>query len=501
MASQRRAGVAWIVGLILVAVCAFVLRRAFVQWFFVDGEAGAPPSLRQPTMGEKGLDEVDLVRVVLIDGIGLETAHDLPHLDRVCEAGLDLVVDVGFPTVSLSVQHVLWTGRTQAQSGVMFRIQRVDPPPADAIPARVQGSLAVAESHPEIVWSFGFSEAQPPLEEEAYGALDLTTPWRVGGFPAAAERAVGSKARLAFVHVLRTDEIGHLVGARSRDYRAAARWADELLWRLVKAGGDLEGRARWFVLSDHGHRPGGGHAGGEPQIRKVRACIVGGGGDRSALPSGRELHLVDIHRALLDSLGLEPAAGAMGRPLGFALANPDPGETLPRPSVGRWIAAALVLLPALALTYWGASGALMALPWWVLAAYASLLAIEGPATLSNPMVYPPTGRTMLVAAIPGIVVLAGLGTRAAMRQTVARLVAAQLALLLGLCVGALVLCGAVSGVVGLSDQPPLMPLWTAHASLFLCLCGAGALVLALVLSVVAGVERLRHATGRSHGRL
>jgi hypothetical protein len=241
MARDRRRGVAWAVGLILLALGAVVLRRAFVQSFFVDGESGAPPSLRQPAADEPGLDPVEHVRVVLIDGLGLETAHDMPNLDRVCEGGLDLVVDVGFPTVSLPVQHVLWTGRTQVQSGFMYRIPRIDPAPPEAIPARVQGSLAVAESHPEIVHSFGFSAAQPPLEEGVQEEVDLATPWRVSGFLAAAERAVRSDARLVLVHVLRLDEIGHLGGGSSRMYRAAARWADELYGTMgiAPAGGTV----------------------------------------------------------------------------------------------------------------------------------------------------------------------------------------------------------------------------------------------------------------------
>ena len=126
-------------------------------------------------------------------------------------------------------------------------------------------------------------------------------------------------------------------------------------------------------------------------------------------------------------------------------------------------------------------------------AYGSVFVLEGPATLSSPMVYPPLGRTMLLAAIPGLVVLAALAARSATRMSTGRLVAAKLALPFGLCLGALVVCGALSSALGIADEPPLLPLWTAHASLLLCLCAAGAVVLALVSLVVAGVEGLRAA--------
>ena len=45
-------------------------------------------------------------------------AERMPTLSRHCATGIDTAVDVGFPTVSLPVQHALWTGRTQQQSGV-----------------------------------------------------------------------------------------------------------------------------------------------------------------------------------------------------------------------------------------------------------------------------------------------------------------------------------------------------------------------------------------------
>ena len=97
MATEPRRKVAWAVALLVLALGAGLLRRTFVLAFFIDGEGGPPPSLSQPTGDEPGLGRVEHVRVVLIDGLSLETARGLPNMDRVCEGGLDLVVDVGFP--------------------------------------------------------------------------------------------------------------------------------------------------------------------------------------------------------------------------------------------------------------------------------------------------------------------------------------------------------------------------------------------------------------------
>src|SRR5690606_59504 len=109
-------------------------------------------------------------------------------------------------------------------------------------------------------------------------------------------------------------------------------WADDRLDELVRA--DSDASTRWVVLSDHGHRDGGGHGGSDESIRIVRACVFG-----AVPPSATRigtLHLVDLHRLLADSLALEPLPEARGRPLDEALAHPRPGATLPRPSSLRW---------------------------------------------------------------------------------------------------------------------------------------------------------------------
>src|SRR5690606_26785218 len=115
---------------------------------------------------------------------------------------------------------VLFTGRTQTQSGVMYRIPRLPTPPVDALPVRVPGSVAVAESHRDIVHSFGFSLAEPALSDS-----DIEEPgsvWRERDFAAAAAEAVKSDAPFVFIHVLRVDEAGHASGAASPAYREAA---------------------------------------------------------------------------------------------------------------------------------------------------------------------------------------------------------------------------------------------------------------------------------------
>src|SRR5580765_3438533 len=76
-----------------------------------------------------GISRVPRTRVVLIDGLTADAAHDLPAWQAMCARGVRLTVDVGFPTVSIPVEVALWTGLTQQQSGVVGHGDRAIAPP------------------------------------------------------------------------------------------------------------------------------------------------------------------------------------------------------------------------------------------------------------------------------------------------------------------------------------------------------------------------------------
>jgi hypothetical protein len=445
-----------------------------IRSFFVDGPAVA--SLPEPAEGP-GLEKVPRVRIVLLDGLSLAHADGLVHLDEVCERGLRLVVDSGFPTVSSPVQAVLWTGQTQQQTGLWYRATVLSEPPTGSIPARVPGSVAVAESHEFIVNSYGFASTRPMLGQELTEAQ----------FLGAAKDAVASDARLAFVHVLRIDDAGHDYGGASPQYADAAAWAGNRLVEWVALAPD----AAWLVLADHGHLPGGGHGGAEEEIRLTRACLLAP--LPSDLPDGRDLHLVDLNRVLSDLLGLSAWSGSAGRTLGGALAAPAPAATLPRPSTLRWSWAVLVLMLSLGLSRWSARRGWLWAPWWVVLAYAGVLAVHGRPTLSNPVVFPPWGSSALLAASPGFVVLVAVCVRLARHTDLARIAAAQLAPIFGLALACAILSGAASNWLGIAGGPPLMPTWSGQTSVALSLCAGAAVVFGLLsVAVAAG----RKATQR-----
>jgi len=155
-----------------------------------------------------GLAQAPRVRVVLLDGLSAQVAAKLPAVSAVCNRGMRLTVDVGFPTVSLPVEVALWTGLTQQQTGIVFRSDRpIVPPLADSIPAHVPTSLAIAESHGYILRSLAFHDVEPAAGETP--AADADPKGWANHWEDRAREAVAGDARLVFVHVLRVDDAGH----------------------------------------------------------------------------------------------------------------------------------------------------------------------------------------------------------------------------------------------------------------------------------------------------
>ncbi len=334
-------------GLLAAALALYSGRKRFIQSFFERGAGGAePPALAPPPASPTGavaagLPPAELVRVALLDGVDRATALRLPHYDQMCKLGLELVVDVGFPTVSLPVQSVLWTGLTQQQSGIEFVQEHVAPPPDGSLPAREPSSAAVSESHPFIAQSFGFAQAWPPLDSTPAAIAQ----WKAGPFAFKALEQVGSSTRLVFVHLVGPDSAAHKFGRDSREFEAAAAAADKTLGDLIAIDAANHGpRSRWLVLADHGHRAAGGHGGEERDLRLVRACVAGSGVASATAVRGHLIHMVDLSRALADSLGLAPHPRSAGRPIFGALAAPEqPGVSLPRSGPLRLVIAALLI--------------------------------------------------------------------------------------------------------------------------------------------------------------
>jgi hypothetical protein len=491
---------ALIVGLVGASFGLGELRRGLIRRFFTDGAVPEDRPIWTTSAAGEGLEPAKYVRVVLLDGLSATVADHMPALSGICGSGQELRVDVGFPTVSLPVQSALWTGLTQQQSGLQYHIGRLKNPPRGALPPRVD-SVAVAESHPEIVHSFGFRGALPPDGP-------VSDAWRETEFAAAALAAVRSSTRLAFIHVLRIDEAGHAHGGTSPEFAAAVAWSDDFLATLWAAR-PADEQTVWVVLADHGHRSAGGHGDAEPSIRLVRACVSGG---KLQPAKQRLIHLIDLARALADLLDLRLLTASAGRKWQAALAAPARGATLPRPGPTRWLIASVIALAGCLSLRTGPGqhvpwsirfrwlGGVLAGPRWLgpalglgwLAVGMVGVALHcGWPTLSNPAVYPPLGRDLLQGSAPGLLLLVVLATLAMRRWDSGGVAVVRTVLLpwVAATTATLLMCRAPDAV--LFGTPPVMPWSSGLASMFLVQGRAACLLLALMLTGRAALRWVR----------
>jgi hypothetical protein len=440
-----------------------LLRRQQIRDFFadrppmadftsLDAARAIPPS--------PGPDRSLNVRIVLLDGLGYAAAQTLPHLQALCTRGHNRRIDVGFPTVSLPVQHVLWTGLTQQESGILYRQQALDVAPRLAIPAGVAGAQAVAQSHGFIARSFGFGEVWVGGE----GSDSAQT------FEDVAKSKVASSAPLVFIHMLEIDEAGHLAGPESAAYQAAIKHADEALSHFVAARPE----ASWLVLADHGHRQGGGHGDAESELRVVQGCWWGSWPELQA--KGHVVALTAVSAMIRAAVGQEVEAG--WAPL-----------EMPQPSrVGIAIAATLWLLWSIFLGYAGlavrAFGAL-------LLALLGVLLVFGIPSLSLPAIFPPLGLSWLRSSLPFLLVIAFWGGR----QPLATLIGGVGTIFML----ALGLAFALEGIDGWSaPQWNLIPFVSAwlSAALWHLAAASLALVIGIVVAGMASTLRQRRARRR-----
>lgn len=442
--------------LLLAGLGLLQVRKAYIRSFFVQGEPALPEAVERDAA--KGV--LRPARVLLVDGLSEVYSRGSPAMNRLCAQGLDLRLDVGFPSVSLPVQHVLWTGTWQHESGVQFVVKKLTRPALPSLPGEVRAmggeASALVQHHPWIAGSFPFSSVVEASDNFSAQALEA---WRSG-------------ADLVFIHHLAVDDAGHRSGAASPAYAAAARAADTLLGKLHVASPP---GATLVALSDHGHLPGtrGGHGGAELGVRLVRACVTGAG-----IPAGSraEATLVDLTALLAGQLGLPPLAHCRGVGLHKLLQGHAPRHA-PLPGPRPWAVAAAITLAAALLILWGggiwraqrrATLAVATLPWGVLVSLVLIWFWFGPPTLSSGIVFQAEPWAFSRALWPALLLPGVTGWW--LDRGGPRLVGG-LGLLWPLTVAPALLALGLTGFPLVS--PPLLPGLTALASLLLLLSALG----------------------------
>ncbi len=192
------------------------------------------------------------------------------------------------------------------------------------------------------------------------------------------------------------------------------------------------------------------------------------------------MHVVDIARAIADSVGVALDARSPGRPLAAALAAPlDGDQAVPALPLGTGAFAIFILVLAAAGSYF-AAGRWWLLPWWFVAACSSLVLVRGLPTLSMSMVYAPAGRAMYVTWLPSLVV-AAIATYAGLARTsLARTVIAQLAVPIAALAAVITACGAWRTLFGAAIAP-VVPHYTAWLSALILIVAHGSAAVALAV--------------------
>ncbi len=309
--------------LVLLAIGCAVF--ADVSWKSVTGyESGYALDRRF----EAGSPLASRLLVVVLDGLRVDRAADLPAYSSLAQRGASGTVRTVSPSLSNPARAAFVTGAPPEVSGVTNNSSFAAPPVQSlfSLAREVQMRSAVFDTG---FWPRAFGDhidsfGGPSGPPASYEPDDLVE-WQERSCLEAMQHLARSAGGLQVVGLLAGDEAGHSHGGESEGYRMVTAAVDECLGRLVDAAGQA---TAVIAVSDHGHihRWGkGGHGGEEPEVL-IAPFAMAGPGIRAADPI--EALVVDIAPTASVLLGLPIPANSQGRVLWEAL--DVPAYQLPR---------------------------------------------------------------------------------------------------------------------------------------------------------------------------
>jgi Type I phosphodiesterase / nucleotide pyrophosphatase len=254
--------------------------------------------------------------VVIVDGLGFEDASALPAFTSLRRAGVLRPLRAAFPTYTSPALVSMVTGLSPRESGIRLNGSLDHGPRATDRVTTEAGLAGVAVEIWSREWApFAPILAPPPGAVIRSGRLDFLVSAAAARLPLAASLPPidgQSPARaLTFVYVGEVDETAHWHGTRSAEYREAVGLAGALVDRYA-ATLDFE-QDTLIVLSDHGHRPEGGHGGMEPEAQRA-FLLARGPLLRQGVALG-ERPLRDVASTLSVLAGVPVPASNLGRPM------------------------------------------------------------------------------------------------------------------------------------------------------------------------------------------
>lgn len=256
-------------------------------------------------------DEARVILVVL-DGLrAAEARNCLGFMQAFTEAhgGLRTELDAELPCLSRPLYATLLTGRTPVESGITSNaiVRRVGLPNVFDL-CRAAGLRTAAAAYHWFSELYNEAPFTPACRLTSDDGLPIQRGlfyWR-DAYPDDHLFADAECLRAAhdphflLVHSMGVDNAGHVHGGDSRQYRAAARQADDLLARYLPAW--LGAGCTILVTSDHGMGLDGMHGGPGEMERRVPFFAVGPG---IAPVSEVALRQTEIAGAVCDLLGLQ----------------------------------------------------------------------------------------------------------------------------------------------------------------------------------------------------
>ncbi len=292
-------------------------------WSSVTGHK-SPYALDQEFEGGPAL--TGRVALVVLDGMRVDRAAELPAMQSLASRGASGVLEVVLPSLSNPGRAAMVTGAPPEVSGVTNN-STFAPPPVQSIfsIAKKQGmDSALVGSR---FWDTAFPGGIDSVDRfsgrpASYAARDLAA-WQASSCDDIIAVLGDASAAFMVADLMAGDEAGHESGGLGQTYLDVTAAVDACLGRLVEAFGP---ETTVVAVSDHGHidRWGrGGHGGEEDEVRFAPFAMAGPGVRASEPIRGQ---LVDIAPTICALLGLPLPANSQGRVLHDAL-HLDPEQS------------------------------------------------------------------------------------------------------------------------------------------------------------------------------
>lgn len=263
--------------------------------------------------------------LVVLDGLRLDRASELPSMRALAERGASGAVRVTQPSLSNPARAAIATGSLPEVSGVTNN-SVFSPPPVQSIfsLARQRGmqSAVIGSSFWQRAFGEHLADGYRGFSRMPSGYdVQALVSWQTGACEEGLEFLKRSTATLRVIDLTAGDEAGHEFGGASEGYRRVTAGVDDCLGRLVHALGGP--KIALLAVSDHGHidrRGQGGHGGDEPEVR-IAPFAMAGPGIRKA--DSIEAQLIDLAPTMSILLGLPIPGNNQGRVVWEALEIPD----------------------------------------------------------------------------------------------------------------------------------------------------------------------------------